>query len=332
MSILRNEFVMKIYKPDNSKKVILIFIAIILSLCSCSCRQNKVDSVTLQINWYHGIEFAGFYAAEEQGFFADENLQVRIRERNSGTDFSFQGLFDKNDFAIIGEGPLRKMIASEAPVTAVMASMQISPITFFSLAESGIEKLSDFIGKKIAITGGNWRDILHKTLNNVGVDPSKIIEVEVDYDALEMLYTGEVDVWTGFAHNEPTEARLAGNEINLILPADYGIESYAGIIIVQEKTIENNPDLVARFVKASRKGWCYIIENPGEAAVIIYKKQPSKSLDFRELAIQALIPFIDTGYVPVGWIDEDRWKREMGDVYDPDNPGFTMKFIQTSEK
>ncbi len=317
-------------------KIILILAAVLLAAslpaCTRSSQNSELDSVTLQLNWYHEIEFAGFYAAEVQGFYADENLQVKILERDSDTDFSFQGLFKKNDFAIIGEGPLQKMIASGATVTAVMASMQISPITFFALTESGIEKPSDFIGKRIAITGENWRNIIHRTLNNAGVDPAKIIEVAVDYDAIEMLYTGEVDVWTGFAHNEPTAARLAGNEINLILPADYGIESYAGIIIVPEKTIEDNPDLVARFVKASLKGWCYIIEHPEEAAAIIHKKQPSKSLDFRELAIQALIPFIDTGYVPVGWIDSERWKNEMEDAYNPECPGFIMRFLQTKQK
>lgn len=102
--------------------------------------------------------------------------------------------------------------------------------------------------------------------------------------------------------DEPTEAQLAGYDVNLIYPGDYG-------------------------VGASLRGWRYAIEHPVEAAEIIVKWQPDNSLEFHTLAMQALIPLVATGRVPIGTIEADRWQRVFGEVSIPEQPGYTMQFV-----
>lgn len=48
--------------------------------------------------------------------------------------------------------------------------------------------------------------------------------------------------------------------------------------------------------------------------------------------MQALIPLVDTGYVPIGWIDAERWQTAMGAAYDPEWPGYTMEFVQAAQE
>jgi len=90
--------------------------------------------------------------------------------------------------------------------------------------------------------------------------------------------------------------------------------------------------MVSRFVRASLRGWRYAIEHPDEAAEIVFKWQPANSLEFHQLAMQALVPLVDTGYVPIGWIEVERWQAAMGPAYDPERPGYTMQFVQAAQE
>lgn len=53
---------------------------------------------------------------------------------------------------------------------------------------------------------------------------------------------------------------------------------------------------------------------------------------FHRLAMQAMIPLVDTGYVPGGWIDAERWQIAMGDAYAPERPGYTLEFVQAAQE
>jgi ABC-type nitrate/sulfonate/bicarbonate transport system substrate-binding protein len=213
-----------------------------------------------------------------------------------------------------------------------MAAFQISPRVLFALSDSGIQEPQDLIGRRAAVKSEGWRRTIHETLTNAGVDPAEIIEVDVEYDAMEMLYSGEVDVWTGYVHDEPIEARLAGYDVNLIFPAEYGVGAYEGLLVIRQDTLDQNPNLVARFVRASLRGWQYTVEHPDEAAEVIAQWQPGESLEFHQMAMRALVPLIDMGQVPIGWIDAERWRIAMGTAYDPERPGYTMQFVQAVEQ
>ncbi len=304
-------------------------------LVACKVPAPEPDRLTLQLNWSHEAEFAGYYVADAKGFYADENIAVTILDRDfpAGPEMSLQKLVNQEvDLSILSFNRYRDDAASESQVVAIMAVQQIYPRVLFALSDSGIREPRDLVGRRVAVKNESWRKVIHDMLTNAGVDPAEIIEVEVEFDMIEMFYDGQVDVWTGFAHDEPVEAQLAGYDLNLIFAADYGIGTCEGLLSVHQDMIDQNPDLVARFVRASLKGWQYAVEHPDEAAEIVFKWQPGNSLEFHRLAMQALIPLVDTGYVPVGWIEAERWQTAMGDVYDPERPGYTMQFVQENQE
>jgi NitT/TauT family transport system substrate-binding protein len=306
---------------------IFIFIMLILTACT-SMPTSEPDQVTLQVNWYHEAEFAGYYVAEEQGFYADENIEVDILEGGLGIGANQRVLKKEADFAVTTFNGQRSMLEEDEPATTVMIGFQIPPAVLFALTDSGIQKPEDMIGQKVAIKAKYWRRMIHDTLTNAGVDPEEIIEVETDYDAINMLYEGEVDVWTGYAHDEPVEAELAGYDVNLIFPADYGVGVYEGLLIVHNDLLEQNPDLVDRFVRASLRGWQYAVEHPEETTKILAKWQPDESPEFHREAFQTVIPLVDTPDVPIGWIDAERWRIGMGDAYSTERPGYTLEFVE----
>jgi len=292
------------------------------------------DRVTLQLNWSHEAEFAGYYVAGAKGYYASENIAVTIREGSfpAGVDIPKTFLSRSADLTVLGFSEYQIVAQSEAQPVAVMAALQIPPSVLFALSSSGIREPRDMVGRRVAIKNEGWRSMVRETLTNAGIDPARIVEVDVKSDAMAMLYNGEVDVWTGYAHDEPVEARLAGYDLNLIFVGDYGVGAYEGLLVVHQDYLEQNHNLVARFVRASLRGWRYAVEHPDETAEIVARWQPHDSLEFHRLALRALIPLVDTPHAPIGWIDAERWRVALGKAYNPARPGHTIEFVKAAEK
>ena len=314
------------------KLAVIISLAFILfitlPLSSCRATQKTADQVTLQLNWVHSAEFIGYYMADAKGFYREANVNAKINEGGPGIVARDMILNGKADFAIASFHEQKNFIEANKPSVAVMSVFQVPPQVMFSLTESNIKEPKDLIGKRIGIKNDYWRDIERKTLANAGIDPSKVIEVKVSSDAQNMLYDHEVDVWMGYANDEPISAQVAGYSVTNLYPADYGVGGYEGLLLVNEATIGQKADIVGRFVQASANGLKYAMEHPDEAAQVMTQWQSQEPLNYYKLAIRAMIPLVDIPQSKVGWIDGKRWEQLMGSSYDALNPGFSVQFLQ----
>lgn len=307
--------------------LVLSLLSVIL-LPGCNFTKAQVDRVTLQLNWYHATEFVGYYMADARGLYRDAGIDVNIVEGGPGIaarDFILDG---RADFAVASFDEQQNLVEAGKPSIAVMSVFQLPPLVMFSLADQNIKEPEDLVGKRIGIKNDYWQDIERQTLSNAGVDPSQVVEVWVPSDAQEMLYDHQVDVWMGYAHDEPISAQVAGYRVNNIYPADYGVGGYEGLLLVNENTVKGRPDLVGRFVRASDQGLQYALEHPDEAAQVMTRWQTNESLEYDKLAVRALIPLVDVPQSRIGWIDAQRWQQLMGPSFDAQHPGYTMQFLQ----
>jgi ABC-type nitrate/sulfonate/bicarbonate transport system substrate-binding protein len=314
------------------KKICNIFgllpgLIIIVLLAGCRAPEENLEQVTLQLNWYHCAEFVGYYMAESKGFYRDSRLDVNILEGSPNIHARNMILDGRADFAIASFDEQINLLAEGAPSVAVMTVFQIPPLVMFALADSGINEPEDLIGKRIGIKNDYWLGIARKTLINAGIDPSKVIEVIVPADAQHMLYSREVDVWMGYAHDEPVKAEVSGYQVTNIYPADYGVGGYEGLLLSNEKTIAQKEDMVKRFVNASKKGLQYSLAHLDESAEVIAAWQKQESLDYYKLAVGALIPLVDIPQSEIGCIDAKRWEQMMGNSFNAEHPGYNMQFL-----
>jgi ABC-type nitrate/sulfonate/bicarbonate transport system substrate-binding protein len=294
-----------------------------------SPEELSTREVSLQLNWFHEAEFVGYYVADAKGFYADNGLSVDIREGGPGDPAIDHVLDDTADVALSSFAEQKAAIAEERPLVAVMATFQIPPLVIFSLAESGITEPADLMGRRVGVTTDYWRGVLDETLKAAGVDASRVAPVEVEAGSLEPLFDGDVEAWLGYAQDEPIQAEVAGREVTTIFPSDYGVGGYEGLVLVNQRTIGDDPDLVRGFVEASQQGWRYAVEHPDEAARILLEWAPEQSLEFQQLAVHAVAPLVDTPQAPIGWIDATRWKQLMGADYDAERPGYTTSYSAT---
>ncbi len=284
------------------------------------------DTVTLQLNWFHEAEFVGYYVAAAKGFYGARDLEVAIREGGPGDPAIDHVLDGSSDFAISSFGEQRDAVIAGLPTVAVMSAFQIPPLVIFSLAESGIASPADLVGKKVGVTTDYWQDVLEETLKAAGVKPSRVTAVPVEAGDLQPLYDGTVDAWLGYAQDEPIHAEVEGHPVRTIFPADYGVGGYEGLLLADQRTVADEPELVRRFVQASQQGWRYAVEHPDEAAQILLDWAPEPGLEFQKLAVRAVAPLVDAPQAAIGWIDAERWRLLMGGDVDPAHPGFTTLF------
>src|SRR5215208_1726745 len=129
--------------------LLMIVLALNLSTCSKQATKAALIPLTVQLSWSHQAEFAGFYAAEQQGYYADEGLQVSFLEGGPDVDFITPVLYGTAEFGVAQPADLIIARAESKPVRSIAAIYRRSPIIFFSHADLGITRPQDFIGKKI---------------------------------------------------------------------------------------------------------------------------------------------------------------------------------------
>lgn len=293
----------------------------------------RLMPIALQLNWLHSAQFAGFYAADQNGDYAREGLSVTFIEGGPDTDSLAPVLDGTAQFGLAGGDLLIPARAAGKPLRAVATILRRDPFVFFSLADSGIVSPEEFVEKKILVRP-RARPRLYTMLARVGVTPDQLTEISTgDFTAL---YTGDVDVATGFVTDQVLEAQQAGYQVNIIYLDDYGVHFYSDTLFATDTFLNANADVVTRFLKATFQGWTYVIENPTAVGSLVVKYNPDANSAFEVMKVTASLPFVNTGEDYIGWMKPEVWEgmaqtlREQGILTTPLDitDVYTLKFIQ----
>ena len=229
------------------------------------------EQVVLQLKWLHQFQFAGYYAALEQGFYAEEGLEVDIREADGSTPPFEQVLAGEADFAI-GDSTLLLDYLRGKPLAAVSAIFQHDPLVLIALESSAIENPYDLSGKRIMHTDleGNEAQVLG-LLAMVGLDEGNYTHVPHSR-SIDDLAEGRVDVMTGYLTDQVHQLRERRLPVNVIRPSTYGFDFYGDILFTSRALSQQRPELVDRFNRASLRGWEYALAHRDEIVELIYQR------------------------------------------------------------
>lgn len=287
----------------------IIVIVLVLGLPACIPGANsspELTPVTLQLSFSHQAEFAGFYVADQQGYYAEEGLAVSFIEGGPEIDFIAPVVSGSAQFGVAQPADLILARAAGKPVRSIAVIYRHSPIVFFALADSGIIRPQDFVGKKIrTVTTTNLT--LQAMMTKVGISPDQYEAVYLPSELAQFI-AGEVPVWSGFLNVFALEVQRAGYEINIIYPEDYGIHFYGDVLITTDDLIANNPQLVQRFTRATLKGWTYAVENPEMVGTIVQKYKQDADVGLEAARMAASIPLVNTGEDFIGWMKPELWE------------------------
>ena len=218
--------------------------------------------ISLRLPWLLNVQGAGYVMAKEKGFYEEVGLNVEIVPGGPNLNSTALVATGANTF---GTNDVNGIIMGQnqgMDLVMVAACFQRHPAGVISLAEDNINEPADLVGKTLAYTeGGPWT-LTKAMLAKAGVSLEDI-ELVVS-PSTELLINRNVDAKTGFTVNEPIAVELAGLPTSVMLPSDFGIETYAEVIFTTRDFAENNPEIVAAFVEASIRGYEYAYANKEE--------------------------------------------------------------------
>lgn len=269
------------------------------------------DKVRLQLKWEHQFQFAGYYAAKEQGYYRQAGLDVEIIPGKPDDDPMQRVLQGKAEFGV-GTTDLLLLREKGEPVVALAAIFQHSPLALMSLKKDGLQSIHDLAGRKVMIEPGAAE--LFAYLRNEGVSSDKLMLLPHS-SKVQDLISGKVDAMSMYVTVEPIDLEDSGKDYVIYSPRAVGIDFYNDILFTTENLIKQQPELVKAFREASLKGWEYAMQHPEELIRLIYTRYGQrKSLEHLRFEARQMVPLLQASLVEIGHMNPGRW-RHIAEVY-----------------
>ncbi|MEF2546479.1 ABC transporter substrate-binding protein [Aurantimonas sp. E1-2-R+4] len=235
------------------------------------------DALTLQLKWVTQGQFAGYYVAKEKGFYEEAGLDVTIKP--GGPDIAPEQVIAGGGADVIVDWMPAALAAREKglPLVNIAQPFKKSGMELTCRKETGIEKPEDFKGKTLGVWfSGNeypflsWMSKLGLSTEG-GADGVTVIKQGFNVDPLIQKQADCISTMTYNEYWQVIDAGIPEGELTVFKYEDQGVATLEDGLYVLEESL-NDPamvDKLARFVKASMKGWEYAAENPDEAAGIV---------------------------------------------------------------
>jgi NitT/TauT family transport system substrate-binding protein len=231
--------------------------------------------LNLQLGWLASGNQLGEIAAKAMGFYEAEGLDLKIQPGGPSIDGVAVVAAGRFETGQVSSSPSLMLAASQdIPVRCFAVGAQKHPYTFFSLKKNPIREPKDMIGKKIGVQATGvilLRALLAK--NKIAEKDVTIVIVGAD---MTPLMTGQVDAFSGWTTNTTALKVLGDQRVDLRM-WDYGVQLYALPYYATAETIKTKGDLLAKFLRATAKGWAYAKDNPEKAVDALIKEFPNLS-------------------------------------------------------
>jgi NitT/TauT family transport system substrate-binding protein len=274
--------------------------------------QSSKKSV-FAMSWVPSDHHAPYWVALEKGYYAREGFDVDIQYSRGSADSTAKVDSNRADFAITEATSAIAAMSRGAKVKIVSIVFNRSPLTFVVWNDSPIKTPKDLVGKTLADAPGSAQRVLFPALAKViGIDAARVSWVNVDPGAkIGALTAKRVDAVTDYTTYRPLYEKAMGNRnVRLMTWADYGLDLYSVAIIARTETVEKNPQMVSKFLKATYEGWRDSVKDPGEAVRIFKKRVPELDSELVRTAFEGYtLPLVKTREFEergLGWIDPAR--------------------------
>ena len=266
------------------------------------------DKVTATTTWFAQAEHGGLYQALATGIFRRHGLDVTIRMGGPQVNGVQLLLAGQTDFIMNYDFAILQGVERGFPLVTVASPFQFDMQGVMTRAD--VPNLASLKGKTILVAGtgttywwpwfrqkfGYGEEQRRPFTNNLQpffADPNIVVQA---YPS---------SVW---------DAEQKGMPVKFHLLADEGYPPYSQAITTTQKTIDERPGVVARFVRATMEGWASFLKDPAPAAALIKKDNPAMtdaqiSYTVEKLKEMKVITGGDAARLGIGAMTEERWKK-----------------------
>ncbi|WP_310830630.1 ABC transporter substrate-binding protein [Paenibacillus pedocola] len=241
-------------------------------------------TVKLQLKWVPQAQFAGYFLAQDKGYYAEEGLNVEILPGGPDIVPEQQVAGGSADIGVDWVASLLTSQEQEMPLVQIAQIFQKSGLVLVSKKEAGISGPADLKGKKVGNwMGGNEFEIL-ALFDKYKLDSNKDLNFTKQGFTMDQFLGGEIDAASAMTYNEyqvVLESGIKAEDLNVIDMNDEGVAMLEDNLFANKEWLAENKETAAKFVRASLKGWKDAIADP-EAAVDSVMKLAEEGSTTRE--------------------------------------------------
>ena len=324
------------------------------SSSSSGAAAGKLTKVKLQLQWFTQAQFAGYFAAVDQGYYKDAGLDVQILE--GGTDIVPQTVLAQGhaDYAIAWVPKALQSREQGAGITDVGQVFQRSGTLQVSFKDKSITTAANLKGKKVGNWGFGNEFELFAGMTKAGLNPGKDVTLAQQQFDMQALLKGDIDAAQAMIYNEYAQVLEAKNPKTgqLYKPADFNEIDWntEGTAMLQDAIWANTDklqsdkayqDQTVKFLTASFKGWAFCRDNPEKCRDIVVAKGSKLGASHQLWQMNETNKLIWPSSKGIGLVDEADWNRTVelsqsaknqdGKTVlnkKPEGQAFTNEFIQ----
>jgi NitT/TauT family transport system substrate-binding protein len=310
--------------PRAPRKAIAFAACVVLVAAACGPAGGGTTKIRFQLQWVAQAQFAGYYAALDQGYYKDEGLDVSLLLGGPNVD-NVNAV--ASGTAEIGTAWLPKMLQSRENGTDLVSIAQVfqrSGTRMASFKDKNITDPKSMDGKKI----GSWllgnEPELFAALTKVGLDPAKENVIKQNFD-MSGLLKGDLDVAQAMIYNEYAQVLEVNNPKTgqLYQPADLNVLDFndpaVGTAMLQDQIFASdkwlktgsNADVATKFLKASFKGWIYCRDNAQKCVDIVLKNGSQLGASHQAWQMNEINALIWPSPSGVGLLDKALWDQTI---------------------
>lgn len=319
------------------KRIFAAFAAFALLLSGCAGSQtaagdtqangageDELRELTVVLDWYPNALHAFLYQAEQAGYFAEEGLTVNIQPPAGVNDAMSMVAAGKADIGLYyQQDVIQARVEQGVPVKSIAAVVQAPLNIILSLKEKDITEPADLAGKTVGYAGTELSEaLMHSIMQKSGQDPNSVELIDVGFDLMSSMVTGNVDATIGcLVNHEVPQMEKEGFEVNYFFPDDFGVpQYYEGIFLANDDMIENEPEVLAGFLRGCQKGFEDFKNDTDAVLQVLLDNQDESNFpldpDVEKQSCQTLLPLMETADAPFLSQSESCWQENIDWMYE----------------
>ncbi len=269
-----------------------LLVALAVFLCGLLALPARADTpLTLVLNWVPGADHAPFFFALRQGWYAQAGIELTIDSVAGSPEAIKRAARGAGTVAVADFVAYLRTRSGLADTTAVMALQPRSPYAVYFSSASGIERVQDLAGKRIAVQPqdpmrGLWRPLAQR--NGVTAGPAAWVD-RSNAAKPDALAAGEADAaFNPFLHNHLNYAAVLGTSMRVLWWHELGFSAYGQVLVASAALTRRSPELMRRLVAVTQRAWAQCLGQAGPCIDALVAEHPQLNRA-RELAVWELV-------------------------------------------
>jgi putative hydroxymethylpyrimidine transport system substrate-binding protein len=306
------------------KRSFMIMVSLLLLLLSACGKEEsektsdtseKLQKVTLMLDWYPNAVHSFLFVAQEKGYFKEQGLEVDIQMPADTNDPLKLVAANQIDMAMSYLPQVLVARGEDIPVQSFGAIVRHPLNQLMVPAGGSIQSPKDLAGKTIGYPSIPLDEAIIQTMVEAdGGNAEKVKMVDIGWDLIPAMATKKTDALIGgYINHEKLLLEKEGHPMRTINPADYGVPDYYELVMVaSEKGLKEKPEVFKKFMTAITKGQTYVQEHPEDGLSVLMDHEDKTSpleKDVETKSLEILLPLMDAKEKPFGYQDPEVWKN-----------------------